>query len=69
VLFGKAALGQLLKNVTYAGKGRHHDEIFDGEHDAVIDPDTVDLVQQTLAKNCYEKTISKSAVSPRRLAR
>jgi site-specific DNA recombinase len=69
VPFGKGALGQLLKNVTYTGKVRHHDEIFDGEHDAIIDPDTFDLVQQTLAKNRYEKAVSKTAASPSLLAR
>ncbi len=69
VPFGKGALGELLKNVTYTGKVKHHNEIFGGEHEAIIDPATFELVQQTIAKNRHEKAISKTTASPSLLAR
>lgn len=59
----------LLKNVTYAGKVKRNDEIYDGEHEAIIDPATFELVQHARANNRYEKAISKSAASPSLLAR
>lgn len=68
IVFGNGALGHLLNNVTYTGKVKHNDETYDGEHEAIIDPQTFVLVQQTLANNRYEEAISKTAASPSLLA-
>lgn len=35
--FDKAVLHKLLTNPVYLGKVRHHDDLYDGEHDAIVD--------------------------------
>ena len=37
--FDKVALARLLKNVIYLGKVTHKDQVFEGEHDAIVDED------------------------------
>ena len=46
--FDKPALHALLTNPIYAGKIKHKDLMFDGEHDAIIDQKTFDAVQAML---------------------
>jgi site-specific DNA recombinase len=36
--FTKSSLHKLLTNVTYLGKVRHKKDVYDGEHDAILDP-------------------------------
>ncbi|MDP4873342.1 MAG: recombinase family protein [Sphingorhabdus sp.] len=68
VCFGKGPLGFLLKNPVFIGKIKHKDAVYDGEHDPIIDHDTFDRVQATLAGNSRDKLISKHAKSPSLLA-
>ncbi len=49
--FDKATLHHLLTNVTYIGKVRYRDELYAGEHEAIIDPSLWQRVQATLARN------------------
>ncbi len=42
--FNKNTLYRLLTNVTYLGKVRYKDEIYEGEHEAIVDPETVEEV-------------------------
>ena len=49
--FDKATLHQLLTNPIYTGKMRYKDELHAGEHEAIIDQDLFDKVQQQLKGN------------------
>ena len=49
--FNKQLLYTILKNPLYTGKIRYHDQIFDGEHKAIISIEQFDKVQATLKKN------------------
>ncbi|MCL4209632.1 MAG: recombinase family protein [Phycisphaeraceae bacterium] len=44
----KCRLHALLTNATYIGLVRHHDQVFDGEHEAIISKDVWDRVQLRL---------------------
>ncbi|MFN7614456.1 MAG: recombinase family protein, partial [Phycisphaerae bacterium] len=44
----KAEVSRLLRNVLYVGKVAHHQHVYDGEHQAVVDADTFAAVQQQL---------------------
>ncbi|HLP83337.1 MAG TPA: recombinase family protein [Phycisphaerales bacterium] len=46
--FAKPEVSRLLRNVLYVGKVAHHQHVYDGEHDAVVDADTFAAVQQQL---------------------
>jgi site-specific DNA recombinase len=46
--FDKCSLYALLTNPIVAGRVRHKDSVFPGEHDAVVTPETFDLVQTQL---------------------
>lgn len=46
---GSGMLYKLLANPIYIGKLRHRDNVYDGEHDAIIDLDQFDQVQTLLA--------------------
>lgn len=49
--FNKATLHKVLTNVTYLGKVTYRDQIYEGEHKAIIDTDTFNLVQGMLKRN------------------
>ena len=49
--FTKNNLFQLLTNVTYRGKVRHHDHVYEGEHDAIVPAELWDQVQTKLQRN------------------
>jgi hypothetical protein len=57
--FGRGNLYHLLSNVIYVGSIRHRDNIYDGEHQAIIDREMFDDVQRLL----------KEQAPPRRSAR
>jgi site-specific DNA recombinase len=46
--FAKPEVSRLLRNVLYVGKVAHHQHVYDGEHDAVVDADTFAAVQEQL---------------------
>ncbi|MEQ8504352.1 MAG: recombinase family protein [Rhodospirillales bacterium] len=46
--FTRGHLAQLLRNPIYIGKVAHRGEVFDGQHEAIIDLDTWEAVKQAL---------------------
>ena len=50
-LFTKNSLYRLLRNVTYIGKVEYKGEIYEGEHDAIVDADLWQRVQDALRRN------------------
>ncbi len=49
--FDKATLYTLLKNPILIGKIKHKDNIYEGEHDAIVDQELLDKVQDQLSLN------------------
>lgn len=49
--FSRGALFHLLKNPIYLGKIRHKDQVYDGNHDAIVDQALFDRVQKKLDQN------------------
>ena len=49
--FNKSLLFNLLTNVTYLGKVKHKEDVYDGQHDAIIDDDLFRRVEQMLKAN------------------
>ncbi len=49
--FDKARVRNLLSNIAYLGKVRHHDHVFEGEHAAIIEGPVFERVQQMLRSN------------------
>jgi site-specific DNA recombinase len=49
--FSKSTLHKLLTNVTYIGRIRYKNEVHDGEHAAIVDPDVWQRVQALLLRN------------------
>jgi len=62
--FSRGQLYCLLKNPLYAGKIRHKDKVYDGEHNAIIDPETWDRVQANLASNGGVRNTETNTPSP-----
>ena len=48
--FTKGYLYQLLNNVVYVGKVRYKEEIHEGEHQGIIEPELFEQVKQTLTR-------------------
>ena len=55
--FDKCRLYNLLTNVLYAGKVRHKDEVYPGEHEAIVSDDLFARVQQQLQRNGRNGTV------------
>ncbi len=55
--FGRGGLIHLLRSPLYIGEVRHHGERFTGEHPAIIDRGTWDLVQTRLDRNSVERQV------------
>jgi site-specific DNA recombinase len=53
--FDKSSLYDLLRNPLYVGKLKHKTERFDGEHEAIIDPETFRKVQSLLQEHARGK--------------
>ncbi|MCK4873639.1 MAG: recombinase family protein [Phycisphaerales bacterium] len=51
VPFNKARVRDLLANVAYLGKVRHHENVYEGEHDSIVEVEVFDRVQQMLRVN------------------
>jgi len=56
VPFAYGPLAYLLKNRTYLGESGHKGSWFSGEHDAIVDRDVFDQVQQLLKANSLGRT-------------
>ena len=49
--FGKTSLHKLLTNIIYLGKVRYKDEIYEGEHNAIVSNELWRRVQEVLRRN------------------
>lgn len=49
--FDKTSLHKLLTNVAYIGLVRHKEQIYEGEHESIVDAETFRRVQKLLRKN------------------
>ena len=49
--FDKASLHQMLTNLVYTGKITHKDQVYDGEHEAIVDDKMFATVQKQLKHN------------------
>jgi DNA invertase Pin-like site-specific DNA recombinase len=58
----------LLGNPIYTGHIRHRKQIHEGQHAAIIDPETWDRVQAMLADNAHERRSGAQAAEPSLLA-
>lgn len=58
--FNRGGMYHLLSNPLYIGKIKHHDQVFDGLHDPIIDEELWAQVQATLSSNRIKR---KGAVS------
>jgi len=58
----------LLGNPIYTGRIRHRKQIHEGQHAAIIDPETWDRVQALLADNAHERRSGAKAAEPSLLA-
>lgn len=68
--FSKGILYQILKNPVYAGKTRHKERVYDGQHQAIISYDLWKAVQQKMTEcSVCEKGKKKPAVTGNLLKR
>ena len=64
VCFSRGPLALLLQNPIFIGKVQHRGDLFDGEHEAIIELDVWEQVQQSLAANRREWLHGDRARSP-----
>lgn len=64
IKFGRGPLTALLQNPIYAGKVRHGDELYDGEHEAIIGQQMFEKVQNIFAANRRDKALGKKSRNP-----
>jgi site-specific DNA recombinase len=58
----------VLQNRLYRGEVAHKDQIYAGQHEAVIDPELWQIVQDKLAANRQERALAVGAEAPSLLA-
>ena len=66
--FTRGQIYKILSNPLYIGKICHKGEIYDGQHDAIVDRETWDRVQAQLEANTQGEQHSRKAQSPSLLA-
>jgi len=66
--FSRGALYTLLQNPIYCGEIRHQGNVYPGQHDAIIDADLWQLVQNKLAGNRQARALGGTAEAPSLLA-
>lgn len=67
-VFGRGSLYHLLQNRTYCGQVAYRDEIYPGEHDAIVPPELWNAVQDKIAENRVERNSCTNAREPSLLA-
>jgi site-specific DNA recombinase len=67
--FDKNSLWYLLTNITYLGKLRYKDEIYEGEHDAIIVAELWQQVQTKLQRNGQPRRAGPPAAALNRARR
>ncbi len=68
ISMGVGHLYKLIQNPIYAGKVRHGDALYEGQHDAIIDTETWDTVQAKLGRNRHDHRTRSNARFPSLLA-
>jgi DNA invertase Pin-like site-specific DNA recombinase len=63
-LFTRGALYHMLQNRIYLGEIVHKDNIYPGEHNAIVEQDLWDQVQDTLAANRTDRRSGANAMEP-----
>ena len=66
--FNRGGIYHLLSNPLYIGKIKHHDQVFDGLHDPIIDDELWERVQATLSNNRINRKRRSNAASRSPLA-
>lgn len=61
--FSRGHLYKLLSNPIYIGKVRHKGEVYDGQHEAIVDHELWDAVQSTLKANAPKRRRSINIAS------
>lgn len=64
VYFAKGALYHILQNKIYAGLITHKDNVYDGEHQAIIDNEIFEKVQELMIKNRISKKCLINSKNP-----
>jgi site-specific DNA recombinase len=64
IAFNRGPLALLLQNPIYIGKMKHRGDLFDGEHEAIIELDVWERTQQLLATNRRERLHGTRVRSP-----
>ncbi|MBX7528637.1 recombinase family protein [Qipengyuania vesicularis] len=65
--FSRGALFHLLRNRIYQGQIVHKDEVYDGQHDAIVEKDLFERVQAHLSRNARrsrQRTQTRIAKAP-----
>ena len=62
--FSRGALYTLLQNRLYRGEIAHHDNIYPGQHDAIVDAELWDIVKAKLVTNRHERSLAVGAEEP-----
>ena len=60
VPFSRGGLHQLLRNRIYRGEMVHNDKAYPGEHEAIVDVELWDAVQQKLDENAVDRKIGRN---------
>jgi site-specific DNA recombinase len=66
--FSRGALYLMLQNRTYRGEITHQGTAYPGQHEAIIDPELWQIVQDKLAANRQERALAVGAEAPSLLA-
>jgi hypothetical protein len=66
--FSRGALYLMLQNRLYRGEVGHKGQIYPGQHEAIIDPELWQMVQEKLAANRHERSLAVGAEQPSLLA-
>jgi len=62
--FSRGALYLLLQNPLYRGEVKHKDKVYPGQHDAIVDADLWQIVQDKLAAKRRERSLAGGAEAP-----
>jgi DNA invertase Pin-like site-specific DNA recombinase len=60
VKYSVAKIQWMLRHAIYAGKARYNGQIYDGEHEAIIDEETFKRTQALLDQNHRERKVTKN---------
>jgi site-specific DNA recombinase len=62
--FDKGSAYKLLNNPVYTGRVTHKGQVYDGEHEAIVDRGTWDKVHAILAENAHRRASRTRAATP-----